>query len=75
MDAQHKWEMTALNAIEQAAQANSMLATAISDAIDSGNTIDPKKLLSLIRENQARLARDVRQLRRITTEREASNLD
>jgi hypothetical protein len=70
MDAQHKWEMIALNAIEQAATSNWMLAQAAHEAEAAGDVIDPKKIADFARETQLRLARDIRQLREITQQRE-----
>jgi hypothetical protein len=69
-DAKHNWEMIALNAIEQAAQSNWRLAQAAHEAEANGQVIDPKKLALFARETQMRLARDIRELRRITAERE-----
>lgn len=68
-DAQYKWEILALNAIEQAARTNWMLAHAIQETISAGQPINPNQLLAIIRENQLRLGRDIRGLRDITDQR------
>jgi predicted proteasome-type protease len=74
MDAQGLWELTALNALEQAVQANCILAQTIDAAVSVGKPLDVLELLALIRETQQRLARDVRQLRKITQQREKEQL-
>lgn len=67
---QYKWELIALNAIEHAAQSNWVLALAANEAANNGRPVDPGKLLAFVRENQARLQRDLRDLRKITEQRE-----
>lgn len=69
MDAQYKWEMTALNALEQAAIAQCQIAVSISEALAAGKLPDINEVLKLVRESQIRLARDIRELRKLTGER------
>lgn len=74
MDAQGLWELTALNALEQAVQANCILAQTIDAAVSVGKPLDVLALLALIRETQHRIAHDIRQLRVITEQREKEQL-
>lgn len=64
MDGQGKWELTALNAIEQAVTSNALMAKMLRDGAS------PAELLALIHDTQIRLARDVKALRAFTVERE-----
>jgi hypothetical protein len=70
MDAQAKWEATALNALEQAMLANARLAKLVFTAAQLGGGINPQELIDLIHETQIRLARDLRTMRNLTVQRE-----
>ena len=70
MDAQAKWEATALNALEQASTGIYSLALAIQTAVNNGETINPEQILKILRETQIRLHRDLREMRRLTDQRE-----
>lgn len=69
-DAQFKWEMIALNAIEHAARFNLILAKIAQEPFETGKPIDPYKILGFVRDNQIRLSRDLRDLRKLTQQRE-----
>ena len=70
MDSQAKWEMTALNALEQAATSNLTLMKKMADAAAMRQSVDPLELMAVLRESQVRMARDIRALREITKQRE-----
>ena len=75
MDAQAKWEATALNALEQASTGIYSLTLAIQTAVNNGKTINPVQILEILRETQIRLHRDLREMRKLTDQREREQPD
>ena len=69
LDPQARWEMCALNALQQAVEANARLAHDIQAALNAQQPLNPLELLIVIADTQHRLARDLREMRRLSLQR------